>query len=317
MKEKKGMITHIVIISIILIILAVSVYKLVKWNQGNPDAGAITTDENFDTEPEDYIAALNPDLLKEDDGKTTIVFLGDDILGKNTGKDSIPEQAAAMIGPDTVVYNCGFDGMYMSATSTAWDDANSKDAFSLYWLTKSITLNDYSLLENVADEVNKDFKPIIKTLQGIDFNDVDVITIMYGVHDYLDGRLVTNVADHSDPAAYSGALKASAALIKEAYPHIRIVVMAPTFCRLEQDGKTVNCDVTNTGYGTLPDYMIASKAIAVDENFTLLDNYYGVDINADTYEKYLEDNIHPNAEGRKLIAARLAKLLTTDHAITE
>lgn len=320
MKEKKDVIAHIAIIAVILVILIVSVYKLVKWNQGDPNAGATETDENFDVEAEDYITAINTDLLKKDDGKTTIVFLGDDVLADYTGKDGVPEQVAGLLGADKspVVYNGAFSGTTASTANSIWEDAHPEDAFSLYWVTKSITLKDYTLLNNVVDKVNADYKDTIKTLEGIDWDTVDVITIMYGSNDYLNAKQITDPADPVNTVAYTGALNASIALIKEAYPHIRIVVMAPTYCEVEQDGKLTGCDKVDTGYGILADYMVAAKAIAVESNVTFLDNYYGVDINEDTSDKYLESNrIHPNADGRKLVAQRLVDLLTKESVATE
>ena len=315
MKERKDMIAHIAIIDVILIILIVSVYKLVKWNQGNPEAGAVETDENFDVETEDYITAMNEDLLKNhpDDGKTSIVFLGDSVLADYTGSDGIPFQVESLMGKDnpTEVYNCSFSGATASASNSFWDDAHPEDAFSLYWITKSITLNDYTLLNNVVADVNPDYKDTIQTMEGINFDTVDVIAIMYGMNDYVNGKLITDPNDPVNTAAFTGALNSSIALIKESYPHIRIVVISPTYCEVEQDGKLVGCDTANTGYGILADYMVAAKAIAVEDNITFLDNYYGVDINADTADNYLEKNrVHPNAAGRKLIAQRLVDLLS-------
>ncbi len=309
-KSKKDMATHAIIIGIIVLILIVSVFKLIKWNQGTENAGAVVTDEDFDTEPEDYITFMSDELLasKKDDGITDIVFLGDDLLSDYTGADGIPAMTQKLVA-DSKVYNIGFDGMHMSASSSIWSEDNSADSFSLYWVAKSIALGDYNLLNNYADSVNPDFKATVEALQSIDFSTVDVLAISYGVHDYLDGRLITDVADPNNISAYTGSLKSSIEAIQEAYPHIRIVVMAPTFCLIEQDGKTLNCDVTNTGYGMLGDYMVAGKSIAVELNVTYLDNYYGVKINAENFKNYLEDNTHPNEVGRKMIADRLAEVL--------
>ena len=309
-KSKKDMATHAIIIGIIVLILIVSVFKLVKWNQGTENAGAVVTDEDFDTEPEDYITFMSEELLasKKDDGITDIVFLGDDLLSDYTGADGIPAMTQKLVA-DSKVYNIGFDGMHMSASSSIWSEDNSADSFSLYWVAKSIALGDYNLLNNYADSVNPDFKATVEALQSIDFSTVDVLAISYGVHDYLDGRLITDVADPNNISAYTGSLKSSIEAIQEAYPHIRIVVMAPTFCLIEQDGKALNCDVTNTGYGMLGDYMVAGKSIAVELNVTYLDNYYGVKINAENFKNYLEDNTHPNEVGRKMIADRLAEVL--------
>lgn len=312
MKARKDIIAHICIIAVILIILIVSIFKLIKWNQGTKDAGAVETDENFDVETEDYVVAMNPDLLKPDDGKTTVVFLGDDTLANSTGKDSIPEQFATLLGKDKnpVVYNCGFKGSTASASNSFWDESHPEDAFTLYWLVKSITLKDFTLLNTTKDTVNPDYADAIKTLESIDWDSVDVLALMYGTNDYLNGKMVTDPADDSNTAAYSGALNASLKLLKETYPHIRVVVTAPTFCMVEQDGEKKGCDVTDTGFGKLPEYMIASKAICVDSNVTFIDNYYGLEISEHTVKDYLEsDEIHPNAEGRKLIAERFVDLI--------
>lgn len=315
-KSKKDMIIHASIIGVILLILIVSIFKLVRWNLGSKDAGAVITDEDFDTEPEDYVTAMSDELLasKKEDGITDIVFLGDELLSRYSGEDGIPLLTQGMVA-NSKVYNIGFEGMHLSASSSVWAEENSADSFSLYWVAKSIALGDYNLLSNYAESVNPDFKETIKTLEAIDFTTVDVLAISYGVHDYLDGRLITDVADPNNISAYTGSLKSSIEAIQEAYPHIRIIVMAPTFCLVEQNGQLVNCDVTNTGYGMLADYMVAGKSIAVELNVTYLDNYYGVRINAENYKKYLEENIYPNVEGRKMIAERLAKVLNKSTGI--
>lgn len=312
MKTRKDIIAHICIIAVILIILIVSITKLIKWNQGSPDAGAVETDENFDVETEDYIVAMNPDVLKPDDGKTTVVFLGDDALADYTGNDSIPQQFASLLGADKnpVVYNCGFSGTTASASNGFWDDAHPEDAFTLYWLIKSITLQNFDLLNNTVDSVNPDYAAAIKTLESIDWDSVDVLALMYGTNDYLNGKQITDPANPMNTVAYSGALNASLQLLKETYPHIRVVVTAPTYCMVEQNGKSVGCDITDMGFGRLPDYMVAAKAICVDSNITFLDNYYGLEISEGTVDKYLEsDMIHPNGEGRKLIAQRFVDLI--------
>ena len=317
-KSKKDMIIHASIIGVILLILIVSIFKLVKWNLGSEDAGAVVTDEDFDTEPEDYVTAMSDELLasKQDDGVTDIVFLGDELLSKYSGEDGIPLLTQGMVA-DSKVYNIGFEGMHLSTSSSVWAEENSADSFSLYWVAKSIALGDYNLLNNYAESVNPDFKETVKLLEAIDFTTVDVLAISYGVHDYLDGRLITDVADPNNISAYTGSLKSSIEAIQEAYPHIRIIVMAPTFCLVEQNGQLVNCDVTNTGYGMLADYMVAGKSIAVELNVTYLDNYYGVKINAENYKDYLEENIYPNADGRKMIAERLAKVLNKSQTPVE
>ena len=63
------------------------------------------------------------------------------------------------------------------------------------------------------------------------------------------------------------------------------------------------------GQGTLADYMIAYKNIAVNSNVSFIDNYFGT-ITEDNHQKYLEDNKqYLNENGRKAIAERIAAFI--------
>ena len=54
--------------------------------------------------------------------------------------------------------------------------------------------------------------------------------------------------------------------------------------------------------------MIAEKAVAVENGVTFIDNYCGT-ITEDNYDRYLEDNIHLNDDGRELLAERIQNVL--------
>ena len=56
--------------------------------------------------------------------------------------------------------------------------------------------------------------------------------------------------------------------------------------------------------------MISAKSAAVQMNATYLDNYWGIDINAENADNYLTDSTtYPNADGRKLIADKLSETI--------
>ena len=65
-------------------------------------------------------------------------------------------------------------------------------------------------------------------------------------------------------------------------------------------------------------YMIAAKNVAVEYNFTFLDNYWGLGINSANYEDYLEDNyLYPNGAGRTLVAQRIAEIIGVSDTQTD
>lgn len=302
-----------IIIGLILIIAAVTVFKIVKWNQGQESDYDPTEDTSqFDTETEDYIMVMDPQLLEghEDDGVTTVLNIGNAPFAAERSKDSISSQLADLTG--ATVYNIGFDKTYMSCKNTVFDEGYPNDAFGLYWLTKAITLQDYTLMDNNIDAFSKEDSgaaDTLKTLKGIDMDKVDVLTIMYDAQDYLDTRIITSPYDLTDIGTCTGALTQSLTMLQQAYPHIRIIVMSPAFaCFVDENGEEQLGSTYKNRLGFLSDYMIAYKNIAVENGVSFIDNYYGT-ITENNYKDYLEDNVNLNAKGRKLVAERIAALL--------
>ena len=109
-KEKKPfhINPHIVFLLAIVIIVIICAYKLYKWNKGvTPDDDYEPTTD-FDVEVLDTIIPLAPDKLEghEDDGVTTILFLGDDPLSLDKGETGIARRVAAKTG--ATVYDGSF-----------------------------------------------------------------------------------------------------------------------------------------------------------------------------------------------------------------
>ena len=321
MKDKTNLIVHCVIIALIVIVFVVAGLKLYNWHKGtvsdfDPDAD---TTGQYDTESEDFII---PNTLTEsetaaddgwvDDGVTTVVCLGDSFFGNFQGADGIPSVVSELTG--ATVYNCGFGNMCMANKNHEFSEDYYDDAFSMYWLTYAICNQNFTLQENTINGVKEKldyFDNTLATLKGIDFNTVDVIAVMYGANDYTQGRVIESAADVNDITTFGGSLRTSATMLQEAYPHARIIVMSPTYCYFpDGSGAKTGCDVKDFGYGTLPEYVIAEKNAAVDSNISFIDNYFGSEIGEDTIDQYLQDFIHPNAEGRKLLAAKLADAIT-------
>lgn len=316
-KKKSDMRTvyiHIAFIVLILSIAIVGIVKLVKWNKGTEsgyDPNEISTE--FDTEPEDFFVPLDSATaaLQKDDGVTSILLLGNGALAKTKGDgDSIGMQLESITGGK--VYDASLDHTYMSVKNAVYDKDYQTDVFSLYWISHCIASGDFTLLEDNARSWQGDdtVQETVEMLKNLDMDAIDVITIMYDYHDYEDERILAGPYDEAMAATCCGCLLQSIRLLQEAYPHIRIIVSSPYFSYVEDSDDNLQPGSTfDMGQGTLADYMIAFKNIAVNTNVSFIDNYFGT-ITEDNYKKYLEENQrHLNENGRKAIAERIAAFI--------
>lgn len=311
---------HIGMISVIVIIFATIAIKLFLWDNSAEEIPVEIFDTNvFDTEPEDYYYTVDTSTLENynNDGELTVVILGDDSIKEYSNGSGIP----TLVANDTnaTVYTCSFPDMTVATKNMEFDVNYGYDAFSFYYTALCISKNDYAFLSDVlptlpATDQTADYEAALTTLAAIDFSKVDIMVISCGAQDYLKGytQINTIFPEAYISNSYVDSLMQGMAWIREAYPQLQFVIMSPTFCYyVEEDGSYANCDVKkNADNGTLADYMISAKSAAVQMNATYLDNYWGIDINADNVEAYLTDNTtYPNANGRKLIADKLSKTI--------
>lgn len=312
--ERRAAFIHLIIITLILIIAIVGVVKLVLWNKGTKsdyDPNEISTE--FDTEPEDYVAVQDPNApIPEDDGITSILLLGNGALAKTKGEaDGIGMRLQELT--DGKVYDASLDHTYLSVKNTVFEEDYPADVFSLYWISYCLTSGDFQLLEDYSKKWDGDdtVAETVDMLKNLDLNTIDVITIMYDYHDYEDGRLLTGPYDEAMAASCCGCLLQSIRLFHQSYPHIRVIVSSPYFCFVEDgDEKLQPGSTYDHGQGTLADYMIAYKNIAVNANASFVDNYFGT-ITEDNHKEYLEEGKQRlNAKGRDAIAKRIASFIS-------
>ncbi len=317
-KISAGMLIHIAMLSVIVIIFATIAVKLFTWGNTEEEIPVETIDLNiFDTEPEDYYYTVDPSTLENytDDGELTVVMLGDDSIKDYSDGSGIPTQVAE--SADATVHTVSFPNMTMATKNMEFDSAYGDDAFSFYYTALCISKNNYDFLRaglTTAQYADESCETAISALESIDFDTVDILVLSCGAQDYLRSHSQVNSVfpEVYISNAYVDSLMQGIDWIRAEYPQIQFVIMSPTFCYyVEEDGSYSNCDVRrNDDNGTLADYMIAAKSVAVQRNATHLDNYWGIDINADTAENYLTDSTtYPNADGRKLIADKLAKTI--------
>lgn len=301
---------HLALLAVILLMFLIAAIRLIIWNIGEDsgyDPNADTSE--FDTEPQDYIQPMDASLLEghEDDGVTTIVTLGNAPFSDERGSTGLAEKIAQKC--DATVYNCAFPDSYLSMKYEEYTDSYPQDALSLYLVTASFCGGDFTLMEHAAGlvEDTEGTQAALDTLKSVDFSTVDMIVIMYDLSDYMDDRPVMDENNDINLITWNGALNASIDLIQQTYPHIRIVVLSPSYGQYtDENGNLINADTEDLGNGTLPDYVLHEIDVAMANGVSILDNYYG-SVTENQAAECLTDGYHLNEAGRERIAQRFAE----------
>ncbi len=275
---------------------------------------------NYDLENYDNILPLfaGDDVVVNDDGVTTIVAFGNaPFADDRDSEDSLANIIAEETG--ATVYNLAFDNSYMrSLTYYLRPEEDPMIGFSFYWLTTAFCLR----YESVLDAYNQLFEQrsadlpagtetIFRHMMAIDFNKVDVITIMYDATDYLMGSPIFNGDNPTDINTFTGNMEAGIELIQQTYPHIRIIVLTPTYAHaLDENGNYVSSNIYKYGnQDVLASYVLKQVESCYHRQVSVVDNFYGT-IYEEIADKYLIDHLHLNVDGRRLVAQRFIDALT-------
>ena len=303
---------------LIVAALAAGIIILLNWNKGTLTTWDRDDDSTkFDVEVQDVIFSLNPAFLegREDDGVTTILFLGNDPLSDDRTETGIAEQIGAMSG--ATVINASFPSSKIACENSVYSTSTQEgidDAFNLYYVCSALNRQDFVAMENIAPFKNDpSLTAGLEALKSTDMDKVDILAIMYDAVDYLEGSPVDNANNDVDIQTYTGSLKASIQLIQEEYPYIRIVFLSPTFAfYVDEDEKFQSGAMTDLGNGTISTYWVRAIDVSSAAGISFIDNYYG-SINGDNYLLFMRDAVHLNEAGRKQIAEHfVAKILNNE-----
>lgn len=321
--KKRKISLHIVLPLVLLAVIAFflisSITQFSIWNRGikiiQPDADATVppTDDS-----EDYFVYYTPKEFAQmhtdyvDDGELNVVIIGDESIMDYSDGSGVAQQIETAL-PDANIYSLCFPNSQISPQKNPFEKDFPNDVLSLYWLSLCIAGNNYDFQHSFWDKIeiaDETAAHSFDLLESIDFSTVDLFIINYNAKEYLNGEAIESI-DRNDFSMYANAIYLSLEMLEEAYPHIQFVVSSPTYCLIEQNGQMLGSEITNSGYGFLPTYMIAAKNAALQRGYSYMDNILGVPINKDTYTKYLEsDAFTLNKEGRTIIANRYIELLT-------
>jgi len=316
-KKKFRINIHMILITIIVVILGVSAYKLIAWNKGE----TIKIDPNedtseFDVEVLDEILPLSSTGAEGHtyDDETTILILGDgDIAFSRDDENGLADKIAT--ATNATVYNGAFPYVTLSTQNLAMIEQNyPDDIYSLSYIADAICTGDFSEIDRVTSTYHQDgnfTQDAVKQLKAVDYDNLDVIVIAYDAQDYFKGRSIENPNDDEERCTYVGSLKYAVRQIQKTYPYVRIVVSSLYYAPgTNPDGNTYDPDIENHGNGTISNYVYSQLQTCADLSITFVDNFYGT-INQNNYTQYLDleagvDYIKLNDAGEQVLADRIA-----------
>lgn len=238
-----------------------------------------------------------------------IVVLGDSIMGQVRDETSVSEKLSVLTGKE--IFNGALGGTCMSRINTERRIAYTKDSLSFTAISRAAALNDFGPQQTtiVRENATEHFPEVIDDLEKIDFSKVDILLVQYGVNDYHAGVLIDDPEDPFDEYTFNGALRSAITFWRENYPDIRIILLTATYSWYGYESKT--CEEKDEGGGILEDYVNAEIRIAEEMNVEIIDLYHDLYPHEvwDDEKIYTGDGLHPNEDGRQLLAETIAAYL--------
>lgn len=312
--------THMILLAMVVVVFAVIFFRFKNWGQFISQDEIKENIEGTYDDTLDLIVSLTDEdgkviPLDTSDGLSIVAFGNSPFADDRDSEDNLANIIAEMTG--ATVYNCSIGDSYLAAEWPIFSAADRpRDAYTFYWLAllAGQAGNDQMFIEAeqaLGDAFPEDAQAALDTLRSIDFSTVDVIAIMYDAYDYLIGHAMYNDENPTDIMQFTGNLEAGIEYLQSVYPHIRIIVMSPTYAfsnEVDENGEYISSDIVRYGRDVLSTYVIKEYSSCASRQVTFIDNLYGT-VTEDNAKEYLIDNIHLNVEGRKKVAERFVYAL--------
>ena len=230
----------------------------------------------------------------EPESKVNCVCMGDSITGMFAHKTGYPEMISIK-HPEINAINVGFSG-----TSVIDHADENYMPFSFNRLVDAIISGDWSKQDaKVGNISTANYAEHLTALKGIDFANVDFVTVFYGTNDWG-----FNYSIDTFKKVYSQALKK----LQTKYPQIRIVVICP-YWRSISDGKDSNTNPNNNGIYLYNFSDAIENDIASAYNLPCVNLYHFLGANSITNRYYTQDGTHPTFRTRNIIADKIVKII--------
>lgn len=319
-KKKTKFNFHVVLLSLIILVFVVIAFKLIFWNKREHHNTERENDQtlSFETEALDSIVPLdssNPGK-KEIDKDLRILFVGNGSLAEDKTSDT---NLANIVREKTgaTVYNCAIPDTYMSMKNETYNASYPYDAFSFYFLCTFFTFGNTDTIawaRNDMGTLPAEVEDSLNELKSIDFDELDVLCIYYDAADYRDQRTVIDLENNTNPTTFCGALYGGLELVKQFYPHVRIIVMSPSYAyAVDEKGNLSSSFEKDVLPENLAYYVGMQSTVCMEENVSFVDNFYG-SIYEEIAKEYLQDDgILLNEKGHELLAKRFMDALNKFH----
>ena len=237
-------------------------------------------------------------------GKTMVTF-GDSV----TEFGHYPTVIAENTG--MTVHNLGFKG-----TRIAHHPYSSYDEFSPTKLVDAIISRDFSEQDIAMQEdrnYSKAFIDHYEHLKKIDFNNVDIVSLLIGTNDYMgNGAGVVSLGNTTDQTreTFTGAINYFVTEMKEGFPHLDLVLITPTWRMNHEDFGGQSAAIQPNARGNyLSEFVDTILERGDHYNISTLDLYRTSGLNEDNHEDFFVDHVHPNEQGYELIGNTISHFL--------
>lgn len=212
-------------------------------------------------------------------GRNIVVF-GDSIWNDARGEDGISEYIQEETG--ATVYNCAIGG----TTAALVEGENSMKNWSSNCFNGMIYVARGLV---PAERVLGDNPVVLDIIKQVDFTEMDYVIVSYGLNDFFcDVSIYPK--QYTEITNYVGALRNGIIKLKENYPHLKIIVVSPTYTKMFEGEKTFE----------IGNYVEAARGVAAEMEVEFLDMFHILGNNAESRMEHLGDGVHMSAEGRKV-----------------
>lgn len=274
-----------------------------ETNTENPGDESGTDDESIDDKP----------AKTEQKYDMQIVFMGDSIIDsdrENGGVAYLVSQAC-----NAQVYNLSIGG---TTAALLPDEQFNFDEWSSIGFLGIV----HAILGHIDAGVFDGYKAG-QLLKECDFSQTDYFVVEYGINDFLCRQVARSkyldngeVLKIDDLHTYVGALDAGVRTLLENFPEAKVVLIAPHYCQIFEGSTYLGDSYTlDYGAGTLLQYYNMTEYVAYQykqDQLLFFDTLRNSGIDAYTADDYMEDGIHLSAEGRKVYADHISRLILAD-----
>lgn len=252
-------------------------------------------------------------------GSKNILCLGDSITEFQYNGMDYTKYISQKTGFKTI--NIAYGGTRMTSRvsnntyTTITDSTQAYGALDCPNIIDSLISNDYTYIENaieyLKENTSDDNTSIFERMLTVNMDNVDIITLFFGINDYTSGIEIGSNEDTQSDNTFKGQLKSIIQKLSQSFPHIKVYVCTPCIRYVSSVSENNFSDnyKNNKNY-TLADYADAIKDICKIMHIQYIDLYYELGWNQYNFFNYFLENdfTHPYL-GFEDIATKISKTI--------